>query len=164
MKILYFEPETILYSRAYINSNEEVKSAFFDDKFMSIKQTLLNIAPDHKSAQMLADVAQQAGALLYPTSPQSYTRESLIQSGVFNDNQLAPFVDLKYRLRLDDADWLRTTRKHAELLNASWYACGDFEEDMRTAIGTFAERVFYIDYENGIDESTINMIRKAMID
>ncbi|MDN3631442.1 hypothetical protein [Vibrio lentus] len=164
MKVLYFDPLTTLYSHAYINSNKEVKSAFFNEKFMGIKQTLLNVTPDHKSARMLADVAQSVGALLYPTTPQSYPRELLIQCGIFNDNQLAPFIDLSLRLRLDDADWLRTTRKHAELLNAGWYVCGDFEGDKRTAMPMCAERVFYIDYENGIDEHTINKIRRAMMD
>ncbi|WP_162063233.1 hypothetical protein [Vibrio taketomensis] len=164
MKVLYFDPRTILYSRAYINSNEGVKSAFSKHKFISIKQTLLNITADYKSARMLVELAKSVDALLYPTDPQSYPRELLIECGIFNDDQLAPFIDLRFRLRLDDTDWLRTTRTHAALLNASWYVCGDFEGDMRTTIGMCAERVFYIDYEYGIDEHTINNIKKSMMD
>ncbi|WP_117234764.1 hypothetical protein [Vibrio maerlii] len=161
LKIIYFDVKNLLYSRFYVNKNAFVKAAFDKGGFMSVKQVLENVPPDLESARKLAEVSDEIGTLLYPTNPFFYPRDLLVCCNIFAENQLAPFIDLRRKMRLDDSDWLRTTRCHAECCNADWYACGDFEWDERMKM--FQDRYFHLSSESGIDDAVITNIRETLL-
>ncbi|MFS1869904.1 hypothetical protein [Vibrio lentus] len=134
MKILYFDPHSILYSSNYFNSHDDVRERFENQKpFRSTDTLLSSVEPDRNSAQKLALAASEANLQLYPTDT-CFTRELLLKHKVFSDLQLAPFVDLKWKVRLDDSDPIRRICAHASALDAEWFVCGDVSCDDRSKL------------------------------
>ncbi len=82
------------------------------------------VKPDPKGVNRLRSAALEAGLLLYPLGPY-YTRELLIEYGVFSQDALAPEAELPFKMGMDDSDPVRRLIAHAHRLNAEWYVCGD---------------------------------------
>ncbi|WP_367859174.1 hypothetical protein [Vibrio parahaemolyticus] len=124
VKILYFDTRSLLYSHQYIHSDESVHAAF--EEWIKTPSTMLlkMVKPDPKGIHRLRSAALEAGLLLYPLGTY-YTRELLIENGVFDEDELAPEAELPFRMRMDDSDPVRQLIAHAHRLKAEWYVCGD---------------------------------------
>lgn len=124
VRILYFDTRSLLYSHQYIHSDESVHAAF--EKWVKTPSTMLlkMVKPDPKGVNRLRSAALEAGLLLYPLGPY-YTRELLIEYGVFSEDALAPEAELPFKMGMDDSDPVRRLIAHAHRLNAEWYVCGD---------------------------------------
>ncbi|MEZ8611241.1 hypothetical protein AB4559_10745 [Vibrio sp. 10N.222.51.C8] len=158
MNILYFDPRSLLYSSNYLNQNDDVRRIYELQPFLSNTDLLMkNVTPDRKGAQRLADAANSVGFLLYPTG-ERFTRELLIKHTVFTENQLAAFVDLTYKVRLDDRDPVRLMLAHANALNATWFICGDVATDDR--LKAFTGKALLSAINEGVSDSLISQINK----
>ncbi|ELB2095173.1 hypothetical protein QNZ71_004301 [Vibrio parahaemolyticus] len=156
MRILYIDLHALLYSINYLNKHEDVFNSFKSQKQFCSTDTLLgNVEPDRAGAQKLAQAAHEANLLLYPTGT-SYTRELLIKHRVFFDWQLAPFVDLSRKMRLDDSDPVRRMFAHASALDAQWYVCGEIASDER--FKSFPNRYLVSKFDEGISDALISQI------
>ncbi|WP_254059191.1 hypothetical protein [Vibrio parahaemolyticus] len=113
------------------------------------------VEPDRAGARKLANAAITAGLLLYPTDD-SYTRDLLIKHNVLDESELAPYVDLASRVRLDDRDPLRIMFAHANALDADWYVCGDIATDER--LHSFPHRSLVTQFGEGVSEELLSMV------
>ncbi|HIF9218242.1 TPA: hypothetical protein ACX6QF_003797 [Photobacterium damselae] len=156
MKILYFDPFSILYSANYLNCHDAVRAQFENQKpFRSTDILLSSVEPDKESAKKLAQAAREANLLLYPIDT-CFTRELLIKHNVFSDAQLAPFVDLTWRMRPDDGDPIRRMFKHASVLDAQWFVCGEAACDER--LKSFPNRYFESEWGEAVSDELVSKI------
>ncbi|MEZ9466840.1 hypothetical protein [Vibrio breoganii] len=156
MKILYFDPHALLYSSAYLSKNDDIRGSYEAQLSYVDRDTFMtNVEPDRKGIRKLANAAIDAHLLLYPTGDR-YTRELLIKHKLLKESELAPYVDLALRVRLDDRDPLRLMLVHAGALNAEWYVCGDIATDER--LKSFPNRYFLTQFGEGVSEELISMI------
>ncbi|OED78100.1 hypothetical protein [Vibrio splendidus] len=156
MKILFFDPHSLIYSNAYLSRHDKVREAFKSQKPFSTSDLFLkHVEPDRAGAQKLARAATEAGILLYPTGDH-YTRELLIKHNVFTDNQLAPYKNVM--LRPDDNDPYRRMFAHAQALEVDeWYVCGEMALDER--LKSFPGRNLVSTFGEGVSDDLISQIR-----
>lgn len=144
MKILYFDTSSLLYSSSYLNSHPDICESYKHYQFSSVSLFLKNVAPDSVSLGRLTNAAQLAGILLYPTGTR-FTRNLLIEHGLFDEKVIAPDTNLPIRMQIgDDRDPFRRLLAHAHALSADWYVCGDvaFPEQIESFPGHFLESEF----------------------
>lgn len=123
--------------------------------FCSTDTFLLNVEPDRFGAKKLAAAAFEAGLLLYPTG-NNYTRDLLVKHNVFPEPQLAPYVDVTSKVRLDDHDPVRSMFAHANALEAEWFVCGDIASDER--FKSFPNRYLVSKFDEGVSDDLISQI------
>lgn len=123
--------------------------------FCSTDTLLLNVEPDRFGAKKLAAAAFEAGLLLYPTG-NNYTRDLLVKHNVFPEPQLAPYVDVTSKVRLDDHDPVRCMFAHANALEAEWFVCGDIASDERFKL--FPNRYLVSKFDEGVSDDLISQI------
>ena len=161
LTILYFDPHSLFYSQRYLDNNPDVGAAF--DLLGPISSTdtrLKNVCPDRAGLNRFSQAALDAGVLLYPTGNQ-YSRELLLKHQIIEDSLLAPFVDVRARLRPDDNDPVRLMLAHASALSAQWYVCGDIASDTR--LEAYPGRTLLSDYSGGINDDLLSQIRAMTI-
>ncbi|WP_274018698.1 hypothetical protein [Vibrio parahaemolyticus] len=156
MRVLYLDLHALLYSIDYLKKHEDVFDSFKSQKpFCSTDTLLLNVEPDRFGAKKLAAAAFEAGLLLYPTG-NNYTRDLLVKHNVFPEPQLAPYVDVTSKVRLDDHDPVRCMFAHANALEAEWFVCGDIASDER--FKSFPNRYLLSKFDEGVSDDLISQI------
>lgn len=157
MRILYFDTRSLLYSNNYLNSHPDLYETYNNHRFSSVSLFLQNVAPDPVSLSRLSNAAQSAGLLLYPTGIR-FTRNLLIEHGLFDSKAIAPDINLPIRMQIgDDTDPFRRLLAHAHTLAADWYVCGEVAcpEQMESFPGHFLESAF----GDGVTEELTDFIR-----
>ncbi|WP_229618246.1 hypothetical protein [Vibrio parahaemolyticus] len=156
MRVLYLGLHALLSSIDYLKKHEDVFDSFKSQKpFCSTDTLLLNVEPDRFGAKKLAAAAFEAGLLLYPTG-NNYTRDLLVKHNVFPEPQLAPYVDVTSKVRLDDHDPVRCMFAHANALEAEWFVCGDIASDER--FKSFPNRYLLSKFDEGVSDDLISQI------
>ncbi|EGR0082922.1 hypothetical protein C4G56_RS17375 [Vibrio parahaemolyticus] len=155
MKILYFDTRSLLYSHQYIHSDESVHAAFEEWVKTPSTTPLKMVKPDPKGINRLRSAAIEAGLLLYPLGTH-YTRELLIENGVFGEDELAPEAELPFRMGMDDSDPVRQMIAHAHRLKAEWYVCGD--TGSKELLQPYPERYLSSEFGEGVTSELIDKI------
>ncbi|OAJ94450.1 hypothetical protein [Vibrio bivalvicida] len=158
MKILYFDINSLLYSKNYIESDNEL-SVLLDEWRKCFGVNLLDaVPPDMDAIAKLQLIATEAGLLLYPIDPR-YNRRHFLERNLFGSDVLAPDADLS--IRLGDGDPIRRLVIHASKLDAYWFICGDIGQHGISR--HYKNRIFTSDLETGLTDTLLNQILEVVI-
>ncbi|MEZ9709347.1 hypothetical protein AB4254_11765 [Vibrio breoganii] len=157
MKVIYFTFDSLMFSHRFRSDNPQLSSGTSETRMMTADERFANAPYDIESAKRLENVAKELGMLIYPLGTR-VKRKDLVKHKIFDTAVLAPDIDWRGRLRMDDSNELRMLHAHRNDVEAtSWLLIGDIHpEDVGDA---FKEHFVQGCFLSGFDEKLAEAIR-----
>lgn len=156
MKILYIDVRSLLYSKSYLDSNEEVKKAHAATRITNDASEFMSLVkPDLATAAKLEQVATEINAKIYPLG-NYYSRKALIENSVFKELSVADDIPVSFQ-RPDDRDELRLLTQHAHQSDADFLIIGEIAAPQR--LDNYPDRYIATTPEVGLSEHMLRRIR-----